>query len=146
MAPGGMASPCPPGSATGMFPCYLWLSSVKQCLKHIFGRMHDKSDVTNRFGDGDFVLAVCTCFLCNSDRFEVVRDFRSLKNGRIPFPVNGSIAQQKLRHHSLSGWRFRYSRCRNSPCILLRSKVLQEFHALAAVKKLFQLLGQINNP
>jgi hypothetical protein len=55
----------------------------------------NKSDVTNRFGDGDFVLAVCTCFLSNSDRFEVIRDFRSLKNGGNPFPVDGSTAEQK---------------------------------------------------
>jgi hypothetical protein len=55
----------------------------------------NKRDVTNRFGDRDFVLAVCTCFLRNSNRFEVIRDFRSLKNGGIPFPVDGSIAEQK---------------------------------------------------
>jgi hypothetical protein len=36
------------------------------------------NDVTNRFGDRDFILAVCTCFLGNSDRSEVIRDFRSL--------------------------------------------------------------------
>jgi hypothetical protein len=55
----------------------------------------NKSDVISRFGDRDFLLAVCTCFLRNSDRFEVIRDFRSLKNGGIPFPVDGSIAKQK---------------------------------------------------
>jgi hypothetical protein len=55
----------------------------------------NKSDVTSGLGDRDFVLAVCTCFLCNSDRFEVIRDFRSLKNGGIPFPVDRSIAEQK---------------------------------------------------
>jgi hypothetical protein len=55
----------------------------------------NKSDVTNRFGDRDFVLAVCTCFLCYSDRFEVIRDFRSLNHGVNPFPVDGSIAEQK---------------------------------------------------
>jgi hypothetical protein len=38
----------------------------------------NKNDVTNRFGDRDFILAVCTCFLCKCDRFEVIRDFRSL--------------------------------------------------------------------
>ena len=69
----------------------------------------NKSDVTNRFGDRDFVLAVCTCFLCNSDRFEVIRDFRSLNNGGIPFPVDGSIAEQKWRHHSIAGWRFSFN-------------------------------------
>jgi hypothetical protein len=56
----------------------------------------EQSDVTNRFGDRDFILAVCTCFLCNSDRFEVIRDFRSLKNGGIPFPVDGSIAEKNV--------------------------------------------------
>jgi hypothetical protein len=52
------------------------------------------SDVTNGFGDRDFILAVCTYFLCNSGRFEVIRDFRSLKNGGIPVPVDGSIAEK----------------------------------------------------
>jgi hypothetical protein len=54
----------------------------------------NKSDVTNRFGDRDFILAVCTCFLSNFDRFEVIRDFRSLNHGGIPFPVDGSIAEK----------------------------------------------------
>jgi hypothetical protein len=54
----------------------------------------NKSDVTNRFGDRDFILAVCTCFLRKCGRFEVIRDFRSLKNGGIPFPVDGSIAEK----------------------------------------------------
>jgi hypothetical protein len=55
----------------------------------------NKNDVTNRFGNRDFILAVCTCILCNSDRFEVIRDFPSFKQGGIPFPVDGSIAEQK---------------------------------------------------
>jgi hypothetical protein len=55
----------------------------------------NKSDVTNRLGDRDFVLAVCTCFLCSSDRFAVIRDFRSLNHGGNPFPVDGIIAEQK---------------------------------------------------
>jgi hypothetical protein len=55
----------------------------------------NKSDVTNRFVDRDFTLAVCTCFLRKGGRFEVIRDFRSLKTGGIPFPVDGSIAEQK---------------------------------------------------
>jgi hypothetical protein len=54
----------------------------------------NKSDVTNRFGDRDFVLAVCTCFLRKCGRFEVICDFRSLKNGGIPFPVDGSITEE----------------------------------------------------
>jgi hypothetical protein len=54
----------------------------------------NKSDVTNGFGDRDFILAVCTCFLRKCGRFEVIRDFRSLKNGGIPFPVDGSIAEK----------------------------------------------------
>jgi hypothetical protein len=54
----------------------------------------NKSDVTNRFGDRDFILAVCTCFLRNSYRFEVIRDLRSLKNGGNPFPIDGSVAKQ----------------------------------------------------
>jgi hypothetical protein len=45
----------------------------------------NKSDVTNRFGDRDFVLAVCTCFIRKSDRFEVIRDFRSLKMAEFHF-------------------------------------------------------------
>jgi hypothetical protein len=56
--------------------------------------MQNKSDVTNEFGDRDFILAVCTCYLYNSDRFEVFRDFRSLNHGGNPFPVDGSIAEK----------------------------------------------------
>jgi hypothetical protein len=55
----------------------------------------NKSDVTNEFGDRDFISAVCTCFLRKCDRFEVIRDFRSLMNGGISLPVDGSIAEQK---------------------------------------------------
>jgi hypothetical protein len=58
------------------------------------GASQNKNDVTNRFGDRDFILAVCTCFLRKCDRFEVIRDFRSLKNGGIPFPADGSIAEK----------------------------------------------------
>jgi hypothetical protein len=57
----------------------------------------NKSDVTNRFSDCDFILVVCTCFIrIMSDRFEVIGDFRSLKNGGIQFPVDGSIAEEKM--------------------------------------------------
>jgi hypothetical protein len=38
--------------------------------------------------------AVCTCFLRKCGRFEVIRDFRSLENGGIPFPVDRSIAEK----------------------------------------------------
>jgi hypothetical protein len=55
----------------------------------------NKSDVTNRFGDRDFVLAVCACFLRKCGRFEVIRDFGSLNLGGIPFPVDGNIAHRK---------------------------------------------------
>jgi hypothetical protein len=55
----------------------------------------NKSDGTNRFGDRDFVLAVCTCFIRKCDRFEVIRDFRSLNDGGNSFPVDGSTAEQK---------------------------------------------------
>jgi hypothetical protein len=53
------------------------------------------SDVTNRFGRCDFVLAVCTCFIRKYDGFEVIRDLRSLKNGGNPFPADASIVAQK---------------------------------------------------
>jgi hypothetical protein len=53
----------------------------------------NKSGVTNRFGDRDFVLAVFMCFIRKCDRFEVIRNFPSLKNGGIPIPVDGSIAK-----------------------------------------------------
>jgi hypothetical protein len=33
--------------------------------------------------------------VCNSNRFEVIRDFYTLKNGGILFPVDGSIAERK---------------------------------------------------
>jgi hypothetical protein len=36
------------------------------------------------------------------------------------------------------------SLCRIFPSILFRSKVIQEFHAFEAVKKIFQFLGQYN--
>jgi hypothetical protein len=55
----------------------------------------NKSDVTNRFRDRDFLLAICTCFLSNSDRFEVIRDFLFLNHGEIPIPVDGSTPEQK---------------------------------------------------
>jgi hypothetical protein len=55
----------------------------------------NKSDVTDRFGIRDFKLAVFTCFIRECDRFEVIWDFRSLKNGGIPFPVDGSTVEQK---------------------------------------------------
>jgi hypothetical protein len=54
----------------------------------------NKSDVINGFGDRDFILAVCTRLLRKCGRFEVIRDFRSLKNGGIPLPVDGSIAEK----------------------------------------------------
>jgi hypothetical protein len=54
----------------------------------------NKSDVTNGFGDREFVLAVCTCFLRKCGRFEVICDFRSLNHGRIPFPVDGSFTEK----------------------------------------------------
>jgi hypothetical protein len=55
----------------------------------------NKSDVTSGCDDRDFILAVCTCFLCYSDRFEVIRDFLSLNHGEIPLSVNGSTSEQK---------------------------------------------------
>jgi hypothetical protein len=33
-------------------------------------------------------------FIRKFDRFKVIRDFRSLKNGGIPFPVDGSSAEK----------------------------------------------------
>jgi hypothetical protein len=67
------------------------------------GASQNKSDVTNRFGDRDFILAVCTCFIRKCGRFEVIRDFRSSKNGGIPFPVDGSIAEQNVTIQFLVG-------------------------------------------
>jgi hypothetical protein len=54
----------------------------------------NKSNVTNGFSDRDFILAVFTCFLRKCDRFEVIRDFRSLNHGGNPFLVDGSIAEK----------------------------------------------------
>jgi hypothetical protein len=54
----------------------------------------NKSDVTNGFGDRDFILAVCSCFLRKYGRFEVIRDFLSLRNGGNPFPVDGRIGEK----------------------------------------------------
>jgi hypothetical protein len=56
--------------------------------------LQNKSDVTSRFGDRDFILAVCTCFIRKCGHFEVNRNFRSLNHGGIPFPVDASIAEQ----------------------------------------------------
>jgi hypothetical protein len=54
----------------------------------------NKCDITNRFGDRDLILAVCTCFLRECGRFEVISDFRSLNHGGNPFLVDGSIAEK----------------------------------------------------
>jgi hypothetical protein len=54
----------------------------------------NKSDVTNRFGDRDFMSAVCTCFIRKCGSFEVIRDFHSLNHGGILFPVDGNIAEK----------------------------------------------------
>jgi hypothetical protein len=54
----------------------------------------NKSNVTNRFCDRDFALAVCTCFVRKCGRFEAFRHFRSVIHGVIPFPVDGNIAEQ----------------------------------------------------
>jgi hypothetical protein len=35
----------------------------------------NKNDVTNRFGDRDFILTACACFVRKRARFEVIRDF-----------------------------------------------------------------------
>jgi hypothetical protein len=64
----------------------------------------NKSDVTNRFGDRNFILVVCTCFIRKCDRFEVIGDFRSLKNGGIQFPVDGSTAEQKNVTSPFNSW------------------------------------------
>jgi hypothetical protein len=99
-----------------------------------------KSDITNRFSDREFLLAVCTCFLIDFDRLEVIRDLRQLKNGGILFPVDGSTAEQKRRLPLISGWWFSVSLRRNVPFVWFRSKVMQEFHACAMVK-LFSTFG-----
>jgi hypothetical protein len=59
------------------------------------GESQKKGDVTNLFGGRDCVLAFCASFVFNSDRFEVIRHFQSLKKGGDRFPVGGSIADQK---------------------------------------------------
>jgi hypothetical protein len=75
----------------------------------------NKSDVTYRFGDCDFILAVCICFLRNSDRFEVIRYFRSLNKAEfhcqfmeasniesdviIQFPVGGLVIHFAIIFH-----------------------------------------------
>jgi hypothetical protein len=105
----------------------------------------NESDVTNRFGERNFILAVCTCFVRKCGRFEVIRDFRSLKNSGIPFLGDGSTAEPMGWHHSISGWWFRYSLCPNFPSILFRSKVIQDFHAGAMVKN-FSIFGGKYDP
>jgi hypothetical protein len=61
------------------------------------GASQNKSDVTKRFGDRDFVLAVRTGFLRKCGRFEVISDFRSLNHGGIPFPVDIFEARQRKK-------------------------------------------------
>jgi hypothetical protein len=55
----------------------------------------NKNDITNRFGDRNFILAVCKCCIRYCDRLEVIRNFRSLNNGGNPFRVNGIIGNRK---------------------------------------------------
>jgi hypothetical protein len=56
---------------------------------------NNQISVINRFGDCDFVLAVCICFLCHSDRFGVIRNFRLLNITGNRFPVEGSDHRTK---------------------------------------------------
>jgi hypothetical protein len=53
--------------------------------------LHNQINVTNRLGDREFILAVCTCFIRKCGRFEVIRDFHSLWHGRNLFPIDESI-------------------------------------------------------
>jgi hypothetical protein len=46
----------------------------------------------------------------------------------------------------VGGLVFSYSLCRNFPLIFLRSKLIQEFHACAMVKNVFQFLGANMTP
>jgi hypothetical protein len=100
----------------------------------------NESDVTNRFGNSDFILAVCTGFLRKCGRFEVIRNFRSLNHGGIPFPVDRSIAEQKRRQNSISGWRFSYSLCRSFPPSASVQKLLKSFMDVQGLK-FFSIFG-----
>jgi hypothetical protein len=64
----------------------------------IKGGLHKQIYITNRFGNRDFILPVFSCFIRKCDRFEVISDFRSLNNGGMPFPVDGSNAERKWHH------------------------------------------------
>jgi hypothetical protein len=57
----------------------------------------NENNVTNRFGDRDFILAVCTGFIRKCDRFEVSRDFRSLNQSINLF----GVAAQRLDKHDM---------------------------------------------
>jgi hypothetical protein len=59
------------------------------------GAPQNMREVTNRFGDRDFMLAAYTYFIRKCGSFEVIHDFRWLKNDGIPFSVDGCIAEQK---------------------------------------------------
>jgi hypothetical protein len=104
-----------------------------------------KSKVNVWFRDRGFVLTFSKCFLGERNFFRVICDCHFLNNAGNTFPVDGSIAEQNWRHHSISGWRFSYSLCRNFPSILFRSKVIQEFHACAMVKN-FSIFGANMTP
>jgi hypothetical protein len=101
------------------------------------------SDVTNRFGDRDFILAVCACFIRKCDRFEVIRDFRSLNHGENSFPVLGGIAEQNLRHHSISGWGFSYHFAGIFHLSGSVQKLFKNFMLVQWLKKIFNFWGQI---
>jgi hypothetical protein len=106
----------------------------------------NKNDVTNRFGDRDFILAVCTCFLRKVRPFRSYSRFSFVKEWRNSISGRWKHRRTKVTSPFTSGWRFSYSLCRNFPFILFRSIVIQEFHVCATVKKSFSILGANMTP
>jgi hypothetical protein len=106
----------------------------------------NKSDATNRFGDRDFILAVCTCFIRKCGHFEVIRDFPSFKHGGIPFrSMQASQNKSDVTIHFLvRGLVIHFAGL--SPSIWFRSKVIQEFHVCALVQNVSQFSGANMTP
>jgi hypothetical protein len=65
--------------------------------------MHRRTKVTSPIDSGTVTLYQLSIYVFRPkcDRFEVISDFRSLKNGGNPLPVDGSNEEKKQRHQSI---------------------------------------------
>jgi hypothetical protein len=89
-----------------------------------------EGDVSNRFGNRDFVLAVCTCFVRKCGRFEVIRDFYSLRSGvTIQFLVGGFVIH--------------FAGTFQLSCSVQKFKLFKHFMLVQWLKLFFKFWGQI---